>query len=74
MNRLFIGVPYCYHGQVDDFLFFDCSSPFCFLSIEFYCTFSISYKILPYYVYYYCIQIRSGLALLLFILSFPRDQ
>ena len=33
-------------------------SKFCFLSIEFHCTFSISYKILPYYVYYYCIVIR----------------
>ena len=38
---------------------FDCSSPFCFLSIEFHCTFFISYKILTNYVYYYyCILIR----------------
>ena len=29
--------------------FFDYLSPFCFLLIEFHCTFSISYKILPYY-------------------------
>ena len=29
-----------------------CSSPLCFLIIEFHCSFSISYKILPYYVYY----------------------
>ena len=43
-------------GRVDDFSFFDCSSPF-FLSIEFHCTFSISYKILPYFVYYYCLLI-----------------
>ena len=28
---------------------------FVFLSIEFHCTFFISYKILPYFVYYYCI-------------------
>ena len=27
-------------------------------SIEFHCTFSISYKILPYFVYYYCILVR----------------
>ena len=31
---------------------------FCFLLSEFYCTFSIAYKILQYYVYYYCILIR----------------
>ena len=44
---------------MDDFSFFDCSSvfyflliefhytcPFCFLLIEFHCTYSISYKIL----------------------------
>ena len=36
---------------------FDCLSPYCFLLIEFHSTFSISYKILPYYVYY-CILIR----------------
>ena len=39
--------------RVDNFLFLDCSSPFCFLIIEFHCTLSKSYKILPYYVYYY---------------------
>ena len=43
-------------GRVDDFSFFDCSSPFCFLLIEFHCTFSISYKI-SYFVYYYFILI-----------------
>ena len=32
--------------------FFDCFSPFCFLLIEFQCTFFIFYKIIPYYVYY----------------------
>ena len=42
-------------GRVDDLSFFEYLSPFCFLSIEFHCTFSISYKILPYFVYYYCI-------------------
>ena len=29
-----------------------------FLSIEFHCTFFISYKLLPYFVYYYCILVR----------------
>ena len=28
---------------MDNFSFFNCSSPFCFLLIEFHCTFSISY-------------------------------
>ena len=40
-------------GSVDDWSFFDYLSQFCFLSIEFHSTFSISYKILPYFVYYY---------------------
>ena len=44
-------------GRVDDLSFFDYSNPFCFLSIEFHYTFSISYKILPYFVYYYCILV-----------------
>ena len=38
--------------------FFDCSTPFYFLLIEFHCTFSISNKILEYYVYHYYILIR----------------
>ena len=38
--------------------FFDCSSLFCFLFIEYHCSFSISYKIVPHYVYYHCISIR----------------
>ena len=42
---------------------------FIFLLIEFHCTFSINYKILPYYVYYYCIFIRLGL--LSFVPDFP---
>ena len=33
-------------------------SPFCFLSIEFHSTFFISYEILLYFVYYYCILVR----------------
>ena len=45
-------------GGVDDLSFFEYLSPFCFLLIEFHCTFSISYKILPYFVYYYCILVR----------------
>ena len=45
-------------GRVDDLSFFEYLSPFVFLSIEFHCTFSISYKILPYFVYYYSILIR----------------
>ena len=42
-------------GKVDNFSLFDCSNPFCFLLIEFHCTFSISYKRLTNYCYYYCI-------------------
>ena len=34
-------------------------SPFCFLLIEFYCTFSLSHKILANYVCYYRILIRE---------------
>ena len=37
-------------GRMDDLSFFEYLSPFFFL-IEFHCTFSISYKILPYYIY-----------------------
>ena len=40
------------------FHFFDCSSPFCHLLIEFHCSLFISYEILQHYVYYYCILIR----------------
>ena len=42
-------------GRTDDLYFFEYSSPFCFLSIEFHSIFYISYKILQYFVYYYCI-------------------
>ena len=42
-------------GRVDDLSFFEYLNPFGFLSIEFHCTFSIYYKILPYFVYYYCV-------------------
>ena len=38
-------------GRVDDLSFLEYLSPF-FLSIEFHCTFSISYKILPCFVYF----------------------
>ena len=41
------------------FHYLDCSSPFCFSLIEFlHCSFLIFYKIILYYVYYYCILIR----------------
>ena len=46
-----------FRGRVDDLSFFEYLSPF-FLSIEFYSTFSIAYKILPYFIYYYWISIR----------------
>ena len=39
------------------YIFLDYSGPFYVSSIQFHCTFSISCKILPYYVYYYCILI-----------------
>ena len=42
---------------MDHFSFFNCSSLFCSLLIVFHCTFSISYKILQYYIQY-CILIR----------------
>ena len=38
----------------------DYSNPFYILLIEFHCKFSISYKILPYYVYCYCIVFWLG--------------
>ena len=38
-------------GRVDDLSFFDYLSPFYFLLIEFHCTFFISCKMVPYYVY-----------------------
>ena len=37
------------------FFIFVCSSPFCFLLIEFHYSFSFSYLVLTWYVYYYCI-------------------
>ena len=57
-------------GRVDDLSFFEYLSPFYFLLIEFHCTFSISYKILPYFVYYYYILIRLGSDRLSGLLSF----
>ena len=58
--------------RVDYFSFLDCSSPFCFFLIKFRCPFSISYKILPYYVYYYCILKEysvTPLRLILFVFA-----
>ena len=46
-----VAVPECdlvVRGRVDDSSFFEYLSPFCSLSIELHCTFSISYKILAY--------------------------
>ena len=44
---------------MDDFSLFNCLiielSYIFFLLIEFHCSYSIYYKIVPYYVYYYCI-------------------
>ena len=53
-----LGCAITIQGRGVDLSFFDCSSPFCFLLIEFYLIFSMFYKILPYYVYYYSILIR----------------
>ena len=70
----------CNRGRVDDLSFFEYLSPFCFLSIKFHCTFSFSYKILPYFLYYYHIIIslllyQVAISCFLFrLLSFPRDQ
>ena len=44
-------------GRVDDLSFLEYLSPL-FLLIEIHCTFSFSYKILPYFLYYYCILVR----------------
>ena len=45
-------------GMVDDLSFFEYLSQFCCLLIQFHCTFSISYKILQYFVCYYFNLIR----------------
>ena len=42
---------------MDDLSFFNYLSPYCFSLIQFHCTFTISYKILKKYVYFYCILI-----------------
>ena len=53
----------CSRGRVDDLSFFDYLIPFCFLLIEFHHTISIFFcKILPYYVYHYCILIKMWYA------------
>ena len=44
-------------GRADDLCFFDCFSPFCWLLIEFHCTFSISYK---YHIMFIIIVFRLG--------------
>ena len=43
---------------MDDLPFFDYLSAFCFLFIELHYSFSVSYKILPFYVYDYSTLIR----------------
>ena len=57
--------------RVDDFLYSDYCGPF-FLLIEFHYTFSISYQILPYYVYYCCILIRYFLSCPLYFFPYSR--
>ena len=57
-------------GRVNDLWFFDYLSPFCFLLIEFHCTFVLSYKMLQYFVYYYYILIRMWSAVFLCLLCF----
>ena len=57
-NFCFIPTVLLSRGRVDDLSFFEYLSPFCFLLIEFHCTFFISYKILSYFLYYYCILVR----------------
>ena len=52
---------------MDDLLVFEYLSPFYFWLLEFHCTFSMSYKILTNYVYYYCTE----LLLLLLTLFVP---
>ena len=49
-------------GRVDDFSFFDYYKvDFVFCYLNFIVLFAISYKILPLYVYHYCIFIRTFL-------------
>ena len=57
-RRGWVKAPY----SVDDFSFFDCSSPCCFLLIDFHWTFTISYKIPTNCVYYHGILIRQWYA------------
>ena len=56
--------------RADNFSLFDCSSRFCFLLIEFHCTFSFSCKILPYYVYLYCSIVSSAV----YSTVFPKES
>ena len=65
-------------GEGGWFFIFDYSSPFCFLLIEIYYTFSISYLVLTCYVYYYCIwwvlTRSSPVSSQDFYCSLPRDS
>ena len=45
-------------GEGGGFFIFRLFKSILFLLIEFHCNFSISYKRITYYVYYYCILIR----------------
>ena len=59
-------------GEVDNFSFFNSLGRFCVLLIKLNYTFSVSYIILPYYVYYYCIFLGSvrPSGLLFFLVAF----
>ena len=62
-----------HRGRVDDLSFFEYLSSFCFLSIEFHCTFSIFFKY--YHILFIILVFRLCCDCLLFLLlSFPRDQ
>ena len=65
----------CKRGRVDDFSFFDCSSPFCCLLIEFHCTFQFPIKY--YQIMIIIIVFRLGSessSPFSSILPLPRDQ
>ena len=52
------GQTYKERGRGDDLSFFEYLSPFCFLSVEFHCTFSISIKY--YHILFIIIVFRLG--------------
>ena len=62
---------YYLRGRVDDLSFFEYLSPFCFLSIEFHCIFSIMKF---YHILFIIIVFRLGSDKLSPVSSFPRDQ